>query len=69
MGFKELYGGSLFLRESNNTLIFVRSNYRVKLPTAEMVRSDDSWVLLDGWLDQLLRRRADCLMLDFKIRW
>jgi len=29
MGFKELYGGSLFLRESNNTLIFVRSNYRV----------------------------------------
>jgi hypothetical protein len=29
MGFKELYGGGLFLRESNNSLIFVRSNYRV----------------------------------------
>ena len=29
MGMKELYGGSIFLRESNNTLIFVRSNYRV----------------------------------------
>ena len=33
MGFKELYGGGLFLRESNNTLIFVRSNYRVPLST------------------------------------
>jgi hypothetical protein len=29
LGTKETYGGGLFVRESNNTLIFVRSNYRV----------------------------------------
>lgn len=46
LGMKELYGGGLFVRESNNTVIFVRSSYRV-FPYCEM-RTDDSWVLLDG---------------------
>jgi len=31
LGMKELYGGGLFVRESNNTVIFVRSSYRVSL--------------------------------------
>lgn len=46
LGMKEFYGGGLFVRESNNTVIFVRSSYRVFL-YFEM-RTDDSWVLLDG---------------------
>ena len=29
LGMKEFYGGGLYVRESNNTLIFVRSSYRV----------------------------------------
>ena len=67
MGFKELYGGGLFLRESNNTLIFVRSNYRVCF----ILRKGDliySWAHLDGWLGRSLRKRGVSLTLDFMIR-
>jgi len=40
LGMKELYGGGLFVRESNNTLIFVRSSYRVsRIHRVELISS------------------------------
>ena len=66
LGMKELYGGGLFVRESNNTLIFVRSSYRVSRYTGG---ADYSLVRLDGLRDLRLPRLADFLMQDYTIRW
>ena len=67
LGMKELYGGGLFVRESNNTLIFVRSSYRVsRIHRVELIIS---WVRLDGLRDLHLPGLADFLMRDCMIRW
>jgi hypothetical protein len=66
MGMKEIYGGGLFLRESNNTLIFVRSNYRV---SHHIIYAYCSWGPLDGLLDQHLLKQEDFLMRDCMINW
>jgi len=57
----------LFVRESNNTLIFVRSSYRVsRIHQVELIISR---VRLDGLRDLHLPKLADFLMQDCMIRW
>jgi hypothetical protein len=67
LGMKELYGGGLFVRESNNTLIFVRSSYRVfRIQGWGLIIS---WARLDGLRDLHLPKLGDFLMRDCMIRW
>jgi carboxylesterase type B len=65
LGTKELYGGSIFVRESNNTLIFIRSNYRVSI----FFLFDGSWVRSVGLLVLHFRKLEVFLMRDYTIKW